>query len=176
MDEGLRKQLCQKLADFDFTRCGMAHEKIQLNTEDNLPVLDSSVDHGFAREHYCDPAIRETRLGCAHTMARNNFENILNKLPESEFDADEVSRWKNEVQELDMAIIRTDWDKSDAELDHARILVELSEASEQSAAQQKLHENESQIRELIKTQNKYIARLEQLCATLKHRLESMSSQ
>ena len=109
-----------QLVRFELVRCGMAHERIRRQEGGLAPLPNPAVDHGLLRAEYCDGRTRSTRLGCAHTGARNELVALLESLPAGVADGDRIARWREEVREIDLGIIDIDWRKSDAELDHAR--------------------------------------------------------
>ena len=152
-----------RLASFELVRCGMRHEQIQREPDGLLPLVDASVDHGFVRETYCDSAIRSSRLSCAHTTARYKLAEMLDQIPGSVRNAEQVSQWKEKISKLDMAIIEVDQKKSDAELVHAResdrVCASLEHAAE---ARQALDQISLKIRQLVSSHNAYSDQLSEL--------------
>ncbi|MEO0509192.1 MAG: hypothetical protein AAF065_04990 [Verrucomicrobiota bacterium] len=162
MDDTL-ESLYQQISAFDFTYCGMAHERIQRVKEGLEPIRNASIDHGYQRSEYCCSTTRAQRLGCAHTTGRIRFCEFLDALPRPMFDEERITKWKEELQKLDLLIVKVDWQKSDAELDHARQSDALCQGTQESPERNAQLANTSQlIRELIDTHTDYIERLRQL--------------
>ena len=78
----------------------------------------------------CNSTVRQKRLGRAHTTARQNVARLLDSLSEHSIDQNQIFAWQKRLNELDLAIIRVDWQKSDAELEHARQNVEMGNTTE----------------------------------------------
>ena len=157
------ESLCRQLAEFKFPQCGMLHERVQRTSGGEIPVRDSSVEHGYLRSEYCSSAKRRKRPGCAHTMARFDFESILNALPRPLFDKKKISNWKRTLQELDQLIIQVDWQKSDAELLHAKQCDALHQLDDDNGmVRQQIENPNGQILDLIDSHSKYVVRLRNL--------------
>ena len=155
--------LCRQLAEFEFTQCGMLHEKIQRLPGQEVPLRDANSEHGYLRSEYCSGATRRKRLGCAHTIARADFESILNALAGTLMDQEQVSKWKETLRNLDISIIQVDWQKSDAELVHARQCDELNQnPNDKVAVRQNIENTTTQIQDLIDSHSEYVVQLQHL--------------
>jgi hypothetical protein len=94
-------QLFENLQSFQIVQCQMHHEQVLTNSDEN-PMYNVLEDkHVFDRVKLCDSAIRNKRLGCAHSGANLNFERVLEQLetvlPKC---SNQILEYKNEFQSV----------------------------------------------------------------------------
>jgi hypothetical protein len=73
-------QILETIQSFQIVQCQMHHEKVALDVNDK-PIHNVQDDTMiFDRVNLCHKAIRNKRLGCAHSGANLNFEHVLEQL------------------------------------------------------------------------------------------------
>lgn len=72
--------LKDKLSALQIVSCGMVHEQAKSIKEDTLTPHADIDALGVVRRGLCNNAQRRNFLGCAHTVANDNFTNITNEL------------------------------------------------------------------------------------------------
>ena len=156
-------QIRKELENFEFIHCGMAHEKIQRESDGISPLHDCAADHGLKRVTYCNAQVRSRRMGCAHTTARIKFLEILDKVPKTGLSSEKVEAWKQQVSDLDFAIIQVDQRKSDSELQHAQKSIELCDSpTKQAEISADLHKLNKVIDNQINEHGNYLNQLKSL--------------
>nr|WP_321225410.1 hypothetical protein [uncultured Psychroserpens sp.] len=73
-------QILKTVKSFKVVQCQMHHEKVVVDTH-GKPMFNS-IENAlvFKRVNLCKAAIRQKRLGCAHSSSNLNFEYILDDL------------------------------------------------------------------------------------------------
>ncbi len=144
----------EKLHLLKSVRCRMTHERVLIDRHSNLPVAGITPEMEFKRRDLCDAAKRSVNLACSHTMARYSISDALDVL--EEFGANETRR--EELNYLNTTIHNLDREKSDAEIEAARIIKKLHEDGDENI--KILLEEKSKISEKISE----IERRHDICA------------
>lgn len=120
-------ELRNKIAGFEAVKCGMKHERIAREDDSIQPLYNPVADHGLQRCEYCSPAIRRTRVACAHTLTREQLRDALATLKlrideqgQDNDQLDDLRALDDRVVSLDRSIIELDQCRSDEELNHGQ--------------------------------------------------------
>ncbi|MBS1798140.1 MAG: hypothetical protein JSS81_30280 [Acidobacteria bacterium] len=152
-----------QVAAFSAVKCRMAHERVVRNSETGLPIALHFPEGCYRRIGLCAHEIRDTQLGCSHTIARVRLKEAIKVLdgisggpsaPDSPFGG--------ELVRLDNAIHLLDHRKGDAEKRLAESLEEAHRDGETGDSEEKMRAAENEIRELEELHNGYVEEIGRL--------------
>lgn len=103
--------------------CRMAHERVLIDRDSQLPVAGSAPEMEFERAGLCGIDKRLGNPACSHTMARYPLENALNILDK----LGEYDEWRAELNNLINTIHLLDHEKGELEKQSARIIKRIRE-------------------------------------------------
>ncbi|WP_207429023.1 hypothetical protein [Pedobacter sp. SYSU D00535] len=92
--------------------CKLKHEKVQKNEVDLDRLEDQNVI--FPRLGFCRKEDRNFRIGCAHTMANNNFKNLCKQVSEL-LNMPQLTQLRHEMDHLVTQIYILDYKKGQLE-------------------------------------------------------------
>lgn len=113
----------EKLTRLKAIDCRMAHERVMIDRQTQLPVAGIVPEIEFQRVGLCDSAKRFKNPACSHTMARYPLENALNILEQ----CGKYSDWRAEFNDLNNRIHLLDHKKGEAEKHSARMIKRIRE-------------------------------------------------
>ena len=73
-------ELFDKISKLKSVKCRMAHERVRIDKETGLPVVQTMPESSYKRIGLCSPEIRGEMLSCGHTMARYLLQDALELL------------------------------------------------------------------------------------------------
>lgn len=159
-----RQAIEAALRNFDLSCCLLHHEKVKHESDGIIPIMDTSVEHGFKRVTFCSNQTRSNRLGCAHTIARTRLKELIRELSENFCSQAQAEHWTQCVKRLEMDIIHADMKKSDYELEHARCSANLCASTQPMAGNTgQLEDLNEKIRLIESEHSACIQQLSSLC-------------
>src|SRR5689334_8016751 len=118
---------------------------------------------GGKRVGLCTPELRAKRLGCSHTSARIKLDDAIDVLRISYGEEnDSISVLRSELAWLNNDIHLLDHRKGNAEKRLARMLDEVSRASESGDKGEKVREAENEVGEMEQIHDEYVEQLGRL--------------
>ncbi|ARV14485.1 hypothetical protein [Polaribacter sp. SA4-12] len=109
------------LEDFELFQCGMYHEKVRLDPKTKLPLKTNIIgENQFLRIDLCNSKLRKKRLGCAHSSANLNFNELINKI---EIDSIHIKEIQIKINETILNIYELDHKKGNLEKEFAEVLL-----------------------------------------------------
>lgn len=116
-------EIKSNLEEFELFQCGMYHEKVRLDTKTKLPLKTNIIgDNQFLRIDLCNSKLRKKRLGCAHSSANYNFNELINKI---EIDSIHIKEIQRKINETILNIYELDHKKGNLEKDFAEIVLNI---------------------------------------------------
>lgn len=116
----LPQEIIEKIEEFEVFQCGLYHEKVKIDTTTKLPVKSNSVDEDcFSRVNLCDSRLRRKRLGCAHSSANYQFNNLINSIG---IITDDIKETKDTLNATILKIYQLDHKKGDLEKEFAKAI------------------------------------------------------
>ena len=104
--------------------CRMAHERVLIDPNSQLPIVGSIADIEFERLGLCEASKRFKNPACSHTMARYPLETALDLLAEQ---GNENSEWRDDLDNLSNVIHQLDHEKGEAEKQFAQLIVKIGD-------------------------------------------------
>lgn len=139
------KLLKEKISNLEIIECGMVHEKVKFDGNNNPTKKDAE---NFNRNSLCPAHIRNNRIGCGHTMVRTKLKEILNNLANYTDQKNKINELIKRLNNLDAKIGAVDHKKGHLEKEYAEIIEENSNAD--------LSKINTRINNTIQIHNKYL--------------------
>lgn len=104
-----RQKTKTQLSGFKIVKCDMYHEKIQVDSRFNEPILTiQESEKIYLRNNLCSFKLRSERQGCAHSNANLNFIQLVDQLND---DDKKVTDIKTKIEQLITEIYQLDHEK-----------------------------------------------------------------
>lgn len=155
-------EMKEKLGKLEAVKCGIAHEKVLIDEQTNLPITTYTGEIVFERIGFCAPETRKKRISCSHTSAPYILQDALMLL---EFEGADVEFLKKEFFDVTNQICQLDHKKGDAEADLAKLIAK----KQTEPNQQTETEIASANREIKKIENEHAESVDKI-AKLRDRI------
>jgi len=152
-----------EIATLCIVKCRMSHERVVRELASGLSVIRRFPEGSYQRVGLCTPELRAKRLGCSHTSARIKLDDAIDVLNISYGEEhDSISILSSELALLNNDIHLLDHRKGEAEKRLARMLDEVSRASESVDKGEKVREAENEVGEMEQIHDEYVEQLGRL--------------
>lgn len=167
--------LRERVASLQVLPCRLAHERVLI--ENGLAKRRSQgidCEPLFVRAGLCPKEFRSRQLSCAHTLARDTFEQAIDASEQQGvLGHEEASRLRDDLRRLAHVIHSTDWMKSAAEVRYA--LLREQETKKEFPAPESVLEEKRQLAELVERHQEAAEELRRMHALLLERIDSVLS-
>lgn len=154
-------EICRDLAAMEVTPCRMTHECVQLDPHSNLPARGSRPDAEFVRNGLCPLAVRDRRIACGHTNARNRLRRHLRRLSTTDLGSTSAAaqNLSATLEDLDLKLCLLDHEKGFAEAEYARALAPAIRSADRDSAARALVECKTKVAELEQAHTRLVIEL-----------------